>query len=194
MIVVAIIGILAAVAIPAYQDYIVKAKLAKVMSTMDPVKTALAAYFSEYGGFPQLGVALNPVTFAMSSTPLGTVAGTDVWSSVGFTTYPTLPKEVFSMAYVIVPPVAPSVVGATGALTLVIANVKSALPAAGGIAIDASMVTMSPSVGVSFDGIIPVTATAAGTSLVWRYACNTTDVVALKGFNNSGTLCQNLTQ
>ena len=33
MIVVAIIGILAAVAIPAYQDYIVKAKLSKVANS-----------------------------------------------------------------------------------------------------------------------------------------------------------------
>ena len=52
MIVVAIIGILAAVAIPAYQDYIVKSKLSKVVSTLDPVKTALALYFQEQGGFP----------------------------------------------------------------------------------------------------------------------------------------------
>ena len=41
MIVVAIIGILAAVAIPAYQDYIVKAKLSKVQATLDPLKLAI---------------------------------------------------------------------------------------------------------------------------------------------------------
>ena len=45
MIVVAIIGILAAVAIPAYQDYVVKSKLSKVVSTLDPIKTAIAMYY-----------------------------------------------------------------------------------------------------------------------------------------------------
>ncbi len=51
MIVVAIIGILAAVAIPAYQDYITKAKLSKVVSSTDAVKMAYAQYAQENGGF-----------------------------------------------------------------------------------------------------------------------------------------------
>jgi type IV pilus assembly protein PilA len=42
MIVVAIIGILAAVAIPAYQDYVKKAKFANVISVTSSVKTAMA--------------------------------------------------------------------------------------------------------------------------------------------------------
>jgi type IV pilus assembly protein PilA len=41
MIVVAIIGILAAVAIPAYQDYVKKAKFAEVISISDSYKTAV---------------------------------------------------------------------------------------------------------------------------------------------------------
>ena len=52
MIVVAIIGILAAVAIPAYQDYIIKAKLSKVVNVVDSVKLAAANYYQENGGFP----------------------------------------------------------------------------------------------------------------------------------------------
>jgi len=59
MIVVAIIGILAAVAIPAYQDYIVKAKLSKAQGLVAPVKLALAMYFQEGGSFIQLA---NPWT------------------------------------------------------------------------------------------------------------------------------------
>jgi type IV pilus assembly protein PilA len=51
MIVVAIIGILAAVAIPAYQDYITKAKLSKVVSATDAVKMAYASFAQENGGF-----------------------------------------------------------------------------------------------------------------------------------------------
>ena len=52
MIVVAIIGILAAVAIPAYQDYVVKSKLSKVASSVDPVKLAVAMYNQEHGSAP----------------------------------------------------------------------------------------------------------------------------------------------
>ena len=50
MIVVAIIGILAAVAIPAYSDYTVKAKVANAMTAVDSVKTAVALCSQEAGG------------------------------------------------------------------------------------------------------------------------------------------------
>jgi type IV pilus assembly protein PilA len=50
MIVVAIIGILAAVAIPAYQDYTIKAKIGNALSAVDSVKTAVALCAQEAGG------------------------------------------------------------------------------------------------------------------------------------------------
>ncbi len=47
MIVVAIIGILAALAIPAYQDYTVKAKVSEATSVSAPARTAVALACSE---------------------------------------------------------------------------------------------------------------------------------------------------
>jgi len=47
MIVVAIIGILAAVAVPAYQDYTVKAKVSEAASLTGSVKTAIEVAWSE---------------------------------------------------------------------------------------------------------------------------------------------------
>ncbi len=44
MIVVAIIGILAAIAIPAYQDYTVRAKISEALTAAAPGKTAVAEY------------------------------------------------------------------------------------------------------------------------------------------------------
>jgi len=49
MIVVAIIGILAAVAIPAYQDYIAKAQATEAFSLLDGLKTPLAEAISGEG-------------------------------------------------------------------------------------------------------------------------------------------------
>lgn len=52
MIVVAIIGILAAVAIPAYQDYIARAQVTEAVSLAAKGKTSLAEYFSDRGQWP----------------------------------------------------------------------------------------------------------------------------------------------
>jgi type IV pilus assembly protein PilA len=53
MIVVAIIGILAAVAIPAYQDYIARAQVSEAVSLLGSSKTPMAEYFASQGSWPQ---------------------------------------------------------------------------------------------------------------------------------------------
>ncbi len=52
MIVVAIIGILAAVAIPAYQDYIARSQMSEAVSLTGSGKTPLAEYFADKGAWP----------------------------------------------------------------------------------------------------------------------------------------------
>ena len=49
MIVVAIIGILAAVALPAYQNYVIEAKFAEVSATAAAYQTAVAVCAQELG-------------------------------------------------------------------------------------------------------------------------------------------------
>lgn len=50
MIVVAIIGILAAVAIPAYQDYVTKAKFQDVVSAVQSIETSISMCLQENAG------------------------------------------------------------------------------------------------------------------------------------------------
>ena len=52
MIVIAIVGILAAVALPAYQDYTVRAKISEGMARASEAKTAVTEYYSSTGTIP----------------------------------------------------------------------------------------------------------------------------------------------
>ena len=52
MIVVAIIAILAAIAIPAYQNYVIRSQVTEGMSLADGAKTGVSEYYTNYGTWP----------------------------------------------------------------------------------------------------------------------------------------------
>jgi len=52
MIVVAIIGVLAAIAIPAYQDYTIRAQVSEGLTLSAGAKAAVSEYFMDRGGWP----------------------------------------------------------------------------------------------------------------------------------------------
>jgi len=58
MIVVAIIGILAAIAIPAYQDYTIRSQVTEGLNLASAVKTSVAEYYAQNGTWPVGLVAL----------------------------------------------------------------------------------------------------------------------------------------
>ena len=72
MIVVAIIGILAAIAIPQYQDYVVRSKLAAAATATDSIKTASAEYFQTNGTFPT-AAQLTSAGVTIASPPNTTI-------------------------------------------------------------------------------------------------------------------------
>lgn len=83
MIVVAIIGILASIAIPAYQDYMTRSKWAKAVATAAAVKLALGECLNDNSGtltacdtvgeISKYGISTMP-TLMDGSTTMGTIA------------------------------------------------------------------------------------------------------------------------
>ncbi|BCK86661.1 hypothetical protein MIZ01_0427 [Sideroxyarcus emersonii] len=180
MIVVAIIGILAAVAIPAYQDYVVKAKLSKVVTSLDPIKTAIAMYYQENGSFPTTGAATTDAWLYGATAGTGTPS---VWTSLGLTTV-NLPPELSRIDY------SASASGDQYGLSLTFATGKIKATT-----IDGQSVVLGPVTGqtVAAGGTITLAASGVGagmTSLPVLYACSTNlDTIAKKFFNNSGANC-----
>src|SRR5205085_2013627 len=52
MIVVAIVGILAAIALPAYQDYVVRSKMSETEAAIAACKTSVSEYLSSHNSLP----------------------------------------------------------------------------------------------------------------------------------------------
>ena len=74
MIVVAIIGILAAVAVPAYSDYTVRAKVTEALTAAGAAKTSVADYYYANGDLPASNAEAGLAT--------GTTYATDVISEI----------------------------------------------------------------------------------------------------------------
>jgi type IV pilus assembly protein PilA len=73
MIVVAIIGILAAVAIPAYQDYIARAQVTEGVELAGGFKTPISEFVSDKGHFPA-SVGASNSTSSVEGTTVGKYA------------------------------------------------------------------------------------------------------------------------
>ncbi|QID19872.1 pilin [Nitrogeniibacter mangrovi] len=71
MIVVAIIGILAAIAIPQYQDYVTRARYQDGLASIEAVKTATAVCIQENGGDPTACDTDTKVGTTMSTSAAG---------------------------------------------------------------------------------------------------------------------------
>ena len=112
MIVVAIIGILAAIAIPAYQNYVVKAKWAANISAVESLKTAITECLqSNAGTTASCDTATDVGLAALPTAPNGTVtltadtaaiviAGTSAVKSCTVTATPTAGETNTTWAYV----------------------------------------------------------------------------------------------
>jgi type IV pilus assembly protein PilA len=77
MIVVAIIGILAAIALPAYQDYTIRSQVSEGPTLAEGVKLAVAEYYANNGAFPADNIAIG-----YTSTVSGTYV-TDITNTGG---------------------------------------------------------------------------------------------------------------
>ena len=76
MIVVAIIGILAAIAIPAYQNYTIRAQVTEGLTLADGWKTAIAEYYANTGNWPiQTNMTGTAISIGKYESGVTVVAG-----------------------------------------------------------------------------------------------------------------------
>lgn len=92
----------------AQQQYRIKAKLSKILSAIDPLKTSIAMYYQETGKLPQVKTAATQGNMGQRATK--------DWEALGFSSFPSLPREISSLS------VAPG-----GEIVVMIANIREGI-------------------------------------------------------------------
>ena len=86
MIVIAIVGILAAIALPAYQDYIVRSKMSEPAAALAEAKTSIAEYYATNNSIPptqvKAGILSNPNKPFVTSVRYFSAAGLPIITAV----------------------------------------------------------------------------------------------------------------
>lgn len=101
MIVVAIIGILAAVALPAYQDYTIRAKMSEVIGLAAAAKTSVSEYYVSMGEMAASANAAGVNTSLGQSTYVSAIAYANTTSTATITyTIQNLDPAAGNLAYV----------------------------------------------------------------------------------------------
>ena len=110
MIVVAIIGILAAVALPAYQDYTTRAKVSELVVMASPAKLAVAETSSALGGLANVTAANSGYTFPGATKYVSNIVIADTTGAITITSALAAPANGNIV-------LTPSPVGTSGQLT-----------------------------------------------------------------------------
>lgn len=71
MIVVAVIAALSAIALPKYQNFVVKGKAGAAYATATALKTNIESYIAENGVFPSASSAVHATPFSLGSIDVG---------------------------------------------------------------------------------------------------------------------------
>jgi type IV pilus assembly protein PilA len=138
MIVVAIIGILAAIAIPSYQNYTRKAKFTEITQGASSVKLAVETCFQEQGTLANCGAGVNgvpPLTAAAGANPTTVDVGSGITAAAagGVTiTMIALSNDATLNGLTYILQGIPGVAGANNAISWTKAPASTCVTAAGG--------------------------------------------------------------